>query len=90
MELTEELKRKIELVLGRAVESEEGGNVESLAGFSNRDVSEIRVLGQRSGILAISFIRFRLNSNEDLNSVISYYASVVQEGASVEKWKASS
>lgn len=87
MELTEELKRKIELVLGRHVQSDECGNVESLSEFSDVDISEIRLLGQKSGVLAISFIRFRLNSNEDLNTVTSYYASVIQEGLSVETWK---
>jgi hypothetical protein len=87
MELTEDLKRKIELVLGRNIRPDERGNVESLSNFSEGDISEIRSLGERSGVLAISFIRFRLNSNEDLNTVTTYYASVIQEGLSVEKWR---
>lgn len=38
---------------------------------------------------AVSFIRFKLKEGFDLNTVVSYYAAVIQEGISVEEWRRS-
>ncbi len=86
MELSLDLRKKIQLVLGREILSGESGNVESFSAFSASDVAEIRTLEQRSGVLAIAYIRYRLQGNVELDRAVSYYGSVIQQGVPVEAW----
>ncbi|WP_374519306.1 hypothetical protein [Undibacterium squillarum] len=78
--------RKIGLVLGRDILPSEEGNIGEFEEFSEADLSDIRHLESRSGILAVSYIRYRLEKKEDLDVVVSFLASVVQQGISVQKW----
>lgn len=87
--LSPELHSKISMVLGREVDTSEAGNVHSFSEFSSADIEDFRALEKRSGILAVSYIRFRLGGNAQLNTVTSYYASVIQQGMSVEEWSTS-
>ncbi|CBJ37745.1 protein of unknown function [Ralstonia solanacearum CMR15] len=48
MELGLDLQKKIQLVLGRKVLPEDCGNVELFSSFSESDVADIRVLGQKA------------------------------------------
>ncbi|MGW8391282.1 hypothetical protein [Pseudoduganella sp. HUAS MS19] len=84
--LNPDLKKKIGMVLGREIDSSESGNVSGFTDFSEADVEDFRALEKRSGILAVSYIRFRLAGNVDLNTVTSYYATVIQHGVPVEEW----
>lgn len=84
--LNPDLKKKIRMVLGREIDPSESGNVSGFIDFSDADVEEFRALEKRSGILAVSYIRFRLSANVDLNTVSSYYATVIQHGIPVEEW----
>ena len=86
MNLDKDLKEKIELVLDREISEFEQGNVESFSAFSERDVVEIVALGLKSSILAISYIRFRLNGKVSLGQVVSYYSTVIQQGVPVAEW----
>ncbi len=80
------LKKKIGMVLGREIDPSEFGNVNGFSDFSKVDIEEFRALEKRSGILAVSYIRFRLGVNADLNTVTSYYATVIQHGIPAEEW----
>lgn len=84
--LTPDLKNKIGMVLGREIDPSEFGNVAGFGDFSEADVEEFRTLEKRSGILAVSYIRYRLGGSADLNTVTSYYATVIQHGVPVEDW----
>ncbi|MHA6915601.1 hypothetical protein ACQUJO_21050 [Ralstonia pseudosolanacearum] len=86
MKLSLDLQKKIQLVLGREILPEECGNVESFSYFSESDVADIRVLEKKSGVLAISYIRYRLQGNVELDRAVSYYGSVIQHGMTVEEW----
>lgn len=86
MDLSADLHKKISLILGKEVLLGEQGNVASFAEFTESDIAEIRLLESKSGILAISYIRFRLQDNVALNRVVSYYSSVIQQGLSVKDW----
>ncbi|WP_253550679.1 hypothetical protein [Herbaspirillum rubrisubalbicans] len=86
MALSLDLRKKIQLVLGREILSGECGNVESFSAFSTSDVAEIRRLEQRSGVLAIAYIRYRLQGNVELDRAVSYYGSVIKQGVPVEEW----
>lgn len=79
--------QKIGLVLGRDILAVEEDTVGSFAEFSEKDVSDFRQLLSRSGILAISHIRYKLKSREDLNVVVSFLATVVEHGIPVEEWE---
>ncbi|MBB6582009.1 hypothetical protein HXP36_09690 [Ralstonia solanacearum] len=81
-----DLQKKIQLILGRDILPEECGNVESFSSFSESAVADIRVLERRSGVLAISYIRYRLQGNVELDRAVSYYGSVIQNGMTVEEW----
>jgi molybdate-binding protein len=86
MELSEDLRKKIELVIGRKLLPDEQGGVNGFLGFSKEDIAEIHLLEQRSGVLAISYIRYRLKAEVTLDQVVSYYGSVIQQGLAVEEW----
>ncbi|MFZ6759278.1 hypothetical protein ACO0K9_18900 [Undibacterium sp. Ji50W] len=86
MNLSADLQKKIGIVLDREILPAEHGDVESFANFTRSDVSEISLLEKASGVLAISYIRFRLKGDVDLNRAVSYYASVIQQGISVTDW----
>lgn len=88
-DISSDLQRKINMVLGREVSTSEAGNVASFADFSSADIEEFRKLEKSSGILAVSYIRFRLGGSVELDAVASYYASVIQQGVSVEEWSKS-
>lgn len=68
----------------------EAGNVASFNDFSPADIDEFRALEKRSGILAVSFIRFRLSGNVALSTVTSYFAEVILQGIPVNEWNATS
>ena len=78
--------RKIGLVLGRDILPSEEGSIGEFAEFSEADLNDFRHLESRSGILAVSYIRYRLKKKEDLDMVVSFLASVVQQGISVQEW----
>jgi hypothetical protein len=84
--LNPDLYEKICRVLDRTVLMSEEGNVESFFDFSDSGIRDFRLLGERSSILVVSYIRFRLQGNAALNSVVSYYSTVVQNGVYVAKW----
>ena len=84
--LNPDLAKKISMVLGREIDPSEFGNVNGFSDFSEADLEEFRALEKRSGILAVSYIRFRLGGSADLNTVTSYYATVIQHGVPVEEW----
>jgi len=86
MELSADLQRKISIVLGREILPAGQGDVDSFAEFTESDLTDLRMLEKKSGILAISYIRFRLKGDVELNRVVSYYASVIQQGVSVVDW----
>lgn len=86
--LSFELHSKICMVLGRQVLESESSEVASFENFSENDIKEFRMLGRISAVLAISFIRFRLAPKFDLNTVTSYYATVVQQRFSLNEWRA--
>lgn len=78
------------MVLGREIMPSESGNVASFNDFSLADIEEFRTLDKSSGILAVSFIRFRLSGDVALSTVTSYYAAVIQHGIPVNEWNATS
>ncbi|MEO2216146.1 hypothetical protein ABGV49_03595 [Chromobacterium vaccinii] len=83
--LSEDAIRKIGMVLGRdIIPSEEGGG--SFEDFSEADLNSFRLLESRSGVLAVSYIRCRLANKEDLDVVVSFLATVVQQGIPIEEW----
>ncbi|MBB5020692.1 hypothetical protein HNQ59_004017 [Chitinivorax tropicus] len=84
--LSAETIRKIGMVLGRNIPQSEEGNIESFEGFSEADLNDFRLLESRSGVLAVSYIRYRLEKKEDLDIVVSFLASVVLQGISVQEW----
>lgn len=84
--LSADLQEKICMVLGRQINAAEGGCAQSFFDFSEADVADFRALERKSGILAVSYIRFKLAGNVELDAVTSYYGSVVQHGMSVEEW----
>lgn len=86
MKLSVDLQSKVELILGRKLTPQEESSVDSFSDFSKSDVFEIRLLEEKSGVLAISYIRHRLKLDVELNQVISYYASVIQQDISVNEW----
>ncbi|KMN48537.1 hypothetical protein VL04_04595 [Chromobacterium violaceum] len=86
MALSEDAIRKIGMVLGRDILPGEEGSVESFEGFSEADLNNFRLLESRSGVLAVSYIRYRLAKKEDLDVVVSFLATVVQQGIPIEEW----
>ncbi|NHR04894.1 hypothetical protein HA052_06755 [Chromobacterium haemolyticum] len=82
-----DIVHKIGLVLGRNVSLLKGGDVGSFEGFSEKDLSDFRLLDSRSGVLAISYIRYRLAVKVDMNVVVSFLAAVVQQGVTIQKWE---
>lgn len=85
--LTPELHSKISMVLGRELTLSEGGSAASFDDFSTSELADIRLLEGKSGILAVAYIRFKLAGKVALDTVVSYYASVIQQGISLEDWK---
>lgn len=77
------------MVFGREIAASEAGNVYSFVEFSSADIEAFRALEKRRGILAVSYIRFRLGGNFELDTVTSYYASVIQQGMPVKEWSTS-
>jgi hypothetical protein len=84
--ISEDILQKIGLVLGRDISPIEESTVGSLAEFSEKDVSDFRQLLSCSGILAVSYIRYKLSSRENLGEVVSFLATVVEHGIPVEEW----
>ena len=78
--------RKIGMVLGRDVLPSDEGNVAGFERFSEVDLNDFRLLLSRSGILAVSYIKYRLERKEDLDVVVSFLAAVVEQGISVHEW----
>ncbi|MFZ6875352.1 hypothetical protein ACO0LF_25075 [Undibacterium sp. Di27W] len=78
--------QKIGLVMGRDISPIEESTVGSFAEFSEKDLSDFLQLLDRSGILAVSYIRYKLNSRVDLDLVVSFLATVVEYGIPVEEW----
>jgi len=74
------------MALGRVVAPSESDNVGSFADFSPSDIGEIRALATKSGVLAISYIRFRIVGNPSLGMVVSYFETVIVQGKTVEEW----
>jgi hypothetical protein len=87
--LSSDLIKKISMILSRDVPLSEEGNISSFADFTDSDMEDFRLLENKSGILAVSYIRFRLKGDVELNTVVSYYAAVVQQGIPIEEWNAS-
>ena len=56
--------RKIGLVLGRDILPSEEGNIGEFEEFSEADLNDFRHLESRSGILADSYIRYRLKKRK--------------------------
>jgi hypothetical protein len=86
MVLSEDLQKKIGRVLGRDILPIEQGNVASFREFTEADIAELRRLDKAGGVLAVSYIRFRLKARVDLNTVVAFYGSVIQQGMSVQDW----
>lgn len=87
--ISQDLLRKIGMILGREISPSEEGCNGCFSEFSNSDISDFRLLGEKSGVLAVSYIKFRLAGKVELNSIVSYYASVIQQDISFEEWNAS-
>jgi hypothetical protein len=86
MVLSEDLQKKIGVVLDRDILPIEHGNVASFGEFTEADVAEFRRLEKVGGVLTVSYIRFRLKTDVDLDTVVAFYASVIQQGVSVQEW----
>ncbi|NHZ36754.1 hypothetical protein [Massilia rubra] len=86
--LTPDLYEKACLVLARDISLSEEESVNSFFEFSDLDIREFQLLGEKSSILVVSYIRFRLQGNVALSSVMSYCSSVVQKGMPVSEWYA--
>lgn len=86
MKIDPDVLEKIATFLARNVQATEEGNRPSFVNFRDSDIDEIHLLGSRSGVLAISYIRFRLVGNIELNLAVSYYGTVVQRGVPVNEW----
>lgn len=86
MELSGDLQREIEGALKRRLLADECGNVDGFQDFSASDIGEIKLLERKSGVLAISYIRYRLKGRVPLDRAASYYGFVIQQGITVYKW----
>lgn len=84
--LPPDVYEKVCRVLGRVILSSEEGSVESFFDFSDSDLRDFRLLGDTSIILVVSYIRFRLQGNVALDSVVSFYSTVVENEVPVAKW----
>ncbi len=86
MDLSAELKKRIEIAIGREISSSEQGGVDSFLKLSEIDIHEINLLERSSGVLAISYIRFKLRGNVTLSLATSFYSSVIQQGVPAKEW----
>lgn len=86
MNLSSELLEKIGATLGRNITPSEEGSAGSFADLTESDINDIRLLEKTSGVLAISYIRFKLKGTVSLNAAVSYFATVIQQGVRVEDW----
>lgn len=86
MDIEEGTFKNIERALGRRLVDDERGNVDNFSSFTERDISEISVLGKSSLILVVSYIMFRLKDGASLRSSKSYYSSVIDQGIPMHEW----
>ncbi|WP_075116810.1 hypothetical protein [Pseudomonas aeruginosa] len=87
-ELNPDVESKINLLLGRELSQSEKGGSENFYSFTENDLTEFRLLEESSGILAVSYIRYKLSAKIDLNAVVAFYAAVVQQKIPIEEWMA--
>ena len=86
VQISADILRKIGMVLGRDIPPAEEGNIGSFEEFSDKDLDDFRLLESRSGILAISYIRYRLRDKTELDVVVSFLSVVVQQGVAIREW----
>ncbi len=85
--ISDDMFRKISMILERNIDASERGSVNSFHEFSDLDMADFRTLMRAGGIYAISYIRFKLRDNIELNTVVSYYAAVVEQSIPVNEWR---
>ncbi len=76
----------LEKMLGRNVQANEQGGVESFLDFTDTDLKEFRILSSRNIIITVAYIRYRLKGKTSLRAAASYCDMVVRNGISVEEW----
>ena len=84
--LSPDVKSKISLLLEREIPQSEQGSAQAFSDFNEKDLAEFRLLEDNSGVLAVSYIKFRLGEIFDLNTVVAFYSAVVQQKISIEEW----
>ncbi|MFC3651546.1 hypothetical protein ACFONN_08345 [Dyella humi] len=85
MDLDIGMRDRIGRTLARNLDQSEEGSVAGFLEFSERDISDIRLLLERDRLGAIAYVLFRLKK-ATLNSVVSYCADVIERRVPVEEW----
>lgn len=79
-------KGKISKALGKDIALFGEGSTESFADFSESDLDDLRKLEKKGGVLAVSYIKYRLKIRAELNLIVAFYASVIQQGIPLDEW----
>jgi hypothetical protein len=77
---SEDLRKRVGQILGRELLPTDGANVASFAEFTATDVAEILEIGKVGSVAAIGYILFRMKVDIALQTAVTYYSYVIQQG----------